>query len=143
MLSKKSALDAGIKQASVILFEIDADALTPLASRSNRYEPQPEYPQVEFDISMLFDESVRWRSIEETVLGKETPDNLVRRVRFMDEYRGKQVFEGKKSITFRVVFGSDRKTLTSEEVEKAASAIIKRLGKQLGGEVRGVSSECP
>lgn len=142
MLSKKSALDAGIKRASVILFEIDVDALTPFASRSNRYEPQPDYPQVEFDISMLFDESVRWRSIEETVLGKATSDSLVRRVRFMDEYRGKQVFEGKKSITFRVVFGSDRKTLTSEEVEKAASAIIKRLGKQLGGEVRGASSEC-
>ncbi len=137
LLSKKSALAAGIKQAAVVLFELDVECLTSLASRTNVYTPMPEYPQVEFDISMLFDEAVRWSEIESTVRGKGGPDSLVRGVSFVDEYRGKQVAAGKKSITLRVLLGSDKKTLTSEEIESAAGTIAKRLGKQLGGEIRG------
>jgi len=137
LLSKKSALASGIKQARVVLFELDAEAMRPLPSRTNTYKPIPEYPQVEFDISMLFDETVKWRDIEATALGKGGAGSLVRGVSFVDEYRGKQVASGKKSITLRVLFGSDKKTLTSEEIEDAAGAIAKRLRKQLGGEIRG------
>lgn len=137
LLSKKSALAAGIKQAGVVLFELDVERLTPLPSRTNVYKPLPEYPQVEFDISMIFDETVKWSDIEQTARGKGGPDFLVRSVSFVDEYRGKQVAAGKKSITLRVLFASDKKTLTSEEIERAAGTIAKRLGKQLGGEMRG------
>lgn len=137
LLSKKSALEAGIKQASVMLFEMDIDALEPFASRTNQYAHLPEYPQVEFDISMIFDESVKWQEIENTVLGKRSSDDLVKGISFIDEYRGKQVTAGKKSITLRILFGSDKKTLTSEEIEKAAAIITKRLSKQLNGEIRG------
>lgn len=137
LLSKKSALAAGIKQARVVLFELDVECLRPLPSRTNTYRPIPEYPQVEFDISMLFDEAVKWREIEAIVRGKSGADSLVRDAAFVDEYRGKQVAPGKKSITLRVLFGSDKKTLTSEEIEDAAGSIAKRLRKQLGGEIRG------
>ncbi|MDR3331220.1 MAG: phenylalanine--tRNA ligase subunit beta [Synergistaceae bacterium] len=137
LLSKRSALAAGIKQSSVMAFDLDVDSLLPLASRTNKFSHLPEYPQVEYDISMLFDETVRWESVESAVLGKKSAADLVRSVSFVDEYRGRQVPEGKKSITLRLMIGSDKKTLTSEDIEAAAAVIKKRLTKQLGGEIRG------
>ena len=136
LLSKRSALAAGIKQPSVMVFDIDVELLVPLSSRTNKYSRMPEYPQAEYDISMLFDEPVKWESIEAASLGRRAERDLVRSVSFVDEYRGRQIPEGKKSITLRLVIGSDKKTLTSEEIESAAAVVKKRLSKQLGGEIR-------
>ena len=61
---------------------------------------------------------------------------LLHKVAFVDEYRGKQVPDGKKSVTLRLTIGSAEKTLKSEEIESIANTAIKRLSKTLGGEMR-------
>ncbi|MDR1472152.1 MAG: phenylalanine--tRNA ligase subunit beta [Synergistaceae bacterium] len=138
LLSKKSALACGIKSSAVTLFELNIDSLKPHASRTNRYTRLPEYPRVEYDISMTFDETSEWEEIERTARGKKHPGggDLVKSVSFVGVYRGKQVPDGKKSVTMRLVMGSDKKTLTSDEIEAAAGQIVKRLSKTLGGELR-------
>jgi phenylalanyl-tRNA synthetase beta chain len=137
LLSKKAALDCGIKNSAVMLFELDIDSLKPLNSRSNTFVHLPEYPMTDYDISLLFDSTTKWEEIAEVTKGKDSPDNLLRSVSFVDEYRGKQVPEGKKSVTLRLVIGSQKKTLTSDEIENCAGAVIKRLSKALGAELRG------
>ena len=137
LLSRKAALACDFKKSTVMAFEIDVDELVPFASRTNKFIHLPEYPQVEYDISMLFGDTVRWADIEGAIMGKKGPGDLHRSVSFVDEYRGKQIPAGKKSITLRLVIGADDRTLTSEEIEKAAGVISKRLTKQLGGELRG------
>ncbi len=72
-------------------FEIDVEKLLPLASRQNRYMRLPEYPCVDFDLSIVFDEKITWADIYETA----TKVELVKDVRFIDEYRGPQAGEGK------------------------------------------------
>jgi phenylalanyl-tRNA synthetase beta chain len=136
LLSKRAALAYGIKQAAVMVFDIDVDALEPLPSRTNKFARLPEYPLVEYDISMVFDESVKWGDIEGAAVGKKGPADLVMEARFIDEYRGSQIPGGKKSVTVRLVLGSNSKTLTSEDIEKSVGVITKRLSKQLGGELR-------
>jgi phenylalanyl-tRNA synthetase beta chain len=137
LLSKKAALDCGIKSGAAMLFELDIDALEPYPSRDNAFEHLPEYPMTNYDISLLFDESVKWESIFETVAGGEGRQELLRSVHFVEEYRGKQSPEGKKSVTIRLVIGSLEKTLTSNEIERSAAAVIKRLEKRLGAQLRG------
>jgi phenylalanyl-tRNA synthetase beta chain len=136
LLSKKSALACGIKTAAVMVFELDIDALKTLPSRTNRYVRLPEYPLTEYDISMLFDEPVKWEDILSAATGKKGPEDLLRSVSYVGEYRGRQIQEGKKSVTLRLVIGSLKKTLTSEEIESCANVTIKRLKKGLGGELR-------
>ena len=51
--------------------------------------------------------------------------------------RGKQVPEGKKSVTLRLTIGSAEKTLTSQEIEACAASAVKRLAKHVGAELRG------
>ena len=54
----------------------------------------------------------------------------------MEEYRGDQIPEGKKSIMLRVKFGNDDSTMTSEEINKKMSGIISSLNHVCGAELR-------
>jgi len=135
LLSKKAALACGIKNHAAVLFELDIDSLLPLASRDNKFAPVPEYPRSEYDLSLLFDASVKWAEIHETITAKQG-EGLLHGVSFVGEYKGKQIPEGKKSVTFRLNIGSREKTLNSSEIENFANAVVKRLKKQLGAESR-------
>jgi len=139
LLSRKAALDCGIKSGAVMLFELDIDSLKPLPSRTNKFKRLPEYPMTDYDVSMLFDLSVNWEDALKVITSKKGPDDLLRDVYFIDEYRGRQVPDGKKSVTFRLVIGSQSKTLTSEEIESCANAVIKRLKKTLSADLRGTT----
>ncbi|MDR2584593.1 MAG: phenylalanine--tRNA ligase subunit beta [Fibromonadaceae bacterium] len=136
LLSKKASLDCGIKNSAVIIFEIDIDSLKPYPSRTNKFVHLPEYPITEYDISMLFDLSVKWEDIRGVIAGKGGSEDLLRDISFVDEYRGHQVPEGKKSVTIRLVIGSFKKTLTSEEIEGYAKTVMKKLQKNFGAELR-------
>lgn len=140
LVAKKCALACGIKNHSVVAFELDVDCMVSLVSRTNTFVHLPEFPRVDYDISMLFDESVKWEQIAALAYTKndaKDPNALVKSVAFVGDYRGKQIPAGKKSITLRLVIGSDKKTLSGDEIEKAAAVVTKRLTKQLGGELRG------
>ena len=136
LLSKKASLDCGIRNSAVVLFELDIDSLKPYPSRTNDFKRLSEYPMTDYDVSLLFDSSVKWDEIYNIITGKRGPDDLLRNVSFVDEYRGRQVPTGKKSVTFRLVIGSLKKTLTSDEIENCANAIIKRLKKTINAELR-------
>ena len=136
LLSKKASLDCGIKNSAVILFELDIDSLKPFPSRTNAFTHLKEYPMTDYDISLLFDLSIKWEEILGAIKESSTSDGLLHNVSFIDEYRGKQVPDGKKSITFRIEIGSLQKTLTASEIESCANAVIKHLNKTLGSVLR-------
>ena len=101
--------------------------------------PDQKLCRIDGQISaVLFDEAVTWSEIQAIVVKSA---ELVKDVRFVDEYRGSQVPEGKKSIMLRLILGSDSTTLTSDQVEKTAMQIARKLEKKLGGELRGSISE--
>ncbi len=134
LLSKKASMACGIKNLAVVLAELDTDELIPFKSRTNNFVHLPEYPMTDYDISMLVDTTVTWDAIRAAVFSKR--NDLLHGADFVDEYRGRQIPEGKKSVTLRVSIGSNEKTLTSSEIEACAQSIIKRLSKELGAEIR-------
>ena len=136
LVAKKVSMDCGIKNLSVMLFELDAAKLQPLKSRTNKFTHLAEYPETDYDISMLFDSNVEWNDIYDAVMGQKKASALLKEASFVDEYRGKQIPQGKKSVTIRLTIGSDEKTLTSQEIESAANQVMKKLGKKMGAELR-------
>ncbi len=136
LLAKKVSMECGIKNLSVMLFELDATKLKPLKSRTNKFAHLAEYPETDYDISLLFESDARWTDIHDAVMGKKKAGSLVKNVAFVDEYRGKQIPAGKKSVTLRLTIGSDEKTLTSQEIENAANQVVKKLSKVMGAELR-------
>ena len=136
LLSKKAALACGIKVLSAVLVELDMDAFVPFKSRTNRYAHLPEFPMNDYDVSFLVDSMVKWDDIYACVMSKK--NELLSDVRFVDEYKGKQIPKGKKSVTIRLVIGSAEKTLTSAEIEAVANSVVKRINKNFDAGVRTV-----
>ena len=130
LLSIATMNDAKIKHTNVAVFELNVDSLLPFPSRTNNFVHIPELPLVEKDLSVLLDEETPWSLIKETIRNK------VKEVIFIDEYRGNQVPEGKKSITLRVKLGNDETTLTTEEINEKMNSIIKALSKRCGANIR-------
>ena len=134
LLSKKATMACGIKVVSAVLVEMDMDAFIPLKSRTNHYVHLPEFPMNDYDLSFFVDSMVKWDDIYAAVMGKKT--EFLNDVVFVDEYKGKQIPEGKKSVTIRLVIGSDEKTLTGPEIEAVAKSVIKKLSKTLEADIR-------
>ena len=98
-----------------MLFELDTEKLQPLKSRTNHFTHLAAYPETDYDISMLFDSGAAWTDIYDAVMGKKKASALLKEASFVDEYRGKQIPAGKKSVTIRLTIGSEEKTLTSRD----------------------------
>lgn len=134
LLAKKVSMVCGIKNMNVMLFQLDQDSLVPLKSRTNTFTHLAEYPMTDYDISLLVDGSVQWKDVAQTVRGIKS--ELLHGAAFVDEYRGKQVPAGKKSLTLRLAIGSKDKTLTSAEIEEVASGVLNKIAKRFGAELR-------
>ena len=136
LLSKKSALACGIKVLSAVLVEMNIGDFEPFKSRTNRFERMSEFPETDYDLSFLVDSMVKWSDIYDAVMGKK--NELLKDVVFVDEYKGKQIPSGKKSVTIRLKIGSSERTLTSSEIESVANSAVKKLTKTLGADIRTV-----
>ena len=130
LLAVSALADSGIKLISAAAFELDFDMIRPYPSRTNEFKHLPLYPLVEQDLSILVDESVKWSQIEEAI-GK-----MVKELSFVEEYRGKQIPAGKKSIMLSYKIGNDDSTMTSKQIEKKMMAIVGVLKKRVGAELR-------
>ena len=67
---------------------------------------------------------------------KEAIKYMVKDLRFVEEYRGKQIPAGKKSIMLSLKIGNDDSTMTSKQIEKKMNGIIKVLDKKCGAQLR-------
>ena len=130
LVSVKVMADTKIKRTNVAIFEVNTDKLVPYASRTNEYERLPELPLVEKDLSILVNEEVTWKEIEESIKSK------VKEIEFVDEYRGNQIPEGKKSITLEVKILNEGTTMTSEQINEKMNSILKVLDKKCGAKLR-------
>ena len=130
LVSVQAMNAAGISRTQIAFFELNFDEMIPLNSRTNEFKHLPQYPEVEEDLSILVDESVKWHDVEEAI------KFMVRRYEFIEEYRGKQIPAGKKSLVFRIWIGNEDSTMTSKQIEKKMNAIIKALEKKCSATVR-------
>ncbi len=94
----------------------------------------PAFPAIERDLSVTVDEQVPWSSIAREV-ERASPAKM-EGLSFVGVYRGKQVGEGKKSVTMRLRFRDEGRTLRHEEVDPQMTAVVDALGRAVGAAVR-------
>lgn len=94
----------------------------------------PRYPAVRRDLAVVVpgaagagDIAAAIRSAGAPALDDCTP---------FDEYRGKPIPEGRKSLAFRLSFRAADRTLTEGEADEAFSRIVKSLGDAFGATLR-------
>jgi len=118
--------------ATVAMFEIDLDALLPHVSERVDYRPVSPYPSVEQDLAIVVPAGLPAERVLEVIRGF----SLVRSVSIFDVYTGPPVPPGRKSLAFSISYGSDKKTLTDEDVSRERDRIVARLKSELGAELR-------
>jgi phenylalanyl-tRNA synthetase beta chain len=94
----------------------------------------PTHPAIDRDVSVLVPESVTWSQVESCV--SRCAMLHFERADFMGTYRGPQVGAGRKSLTMRLLFRADDRTLRREEVDEAMRPLVPALAADLDAEVR-------
>lgn len=120
--------------APVYLAELDLPALYAASSLKKAYKPLPKFPAVTRDFSFVCDEEITVGAIEDAM--RHAGVSLIEDITFFDIYRGAQVGEGKKSVSFSVSLRSADHTLTVEEADRAAAKILRGVERILGITIR-------
>ena len=109
------------KNCSVVCIEIDMDIFDELEAHDLEFREPSRFPAVDYDLSLVVPDGVRFEDLEECWNRKDNPE--LARVSVIDIYDA----EDKKSVTIRYSFETDDRTLTGEEVQSRMDAIIKKL----------------
>ena len=116
--------------ASILYFTKIAN----LEPKEAKYKELNKYPASEKDFSVVVDESITVADIEKTA--KKTAGKLMTSIELFDVYRGNQIPEGKKSVSFTFVLEDFTKTMTDEETNGTLLKIIDAITKEHGAELR-------
>ncbi len=122
-----------ISDTTVAMFEIDLRTLFEVSGQKTiGYFPTNRYPESERDIAITVDENIPSTQIQKII----DRHKLAKESQPFDLYTGVGVPAGKKSITYRVIFQSEKATLTSEIIDRAQGDILRQLERELGAELR-------
>ncbi len=123
-LNDEIAQSYKFKQA-VFVAEIDLQTLLDEDQQTVLYRPLPIYPSVVRDVSLLAKRGVSFAEIKKTIAAENY--ELLKKIEFVDVYEGKGIADDERSITIRLEYRSDERTLLEEEVETVHSKILRNL----------------
>jgi phenylalanyl-tRNA synthetase beta chain len=115
-------------------FELDLDRLAAAAPKAVEFEEVSPYPEVRQDLAFVVDENVPAAVL--LALMRDIAGPALRSVEVFDEYRGAQIGEGKRSLAFRLAFGSTEGTLTDEDAAPLRQRIVDALAEKHGAVLR-------
>ncbi len=115
-------------------FEVDVDALVAAAPEAVAFEEVSPFPEVRQDLAFVVDEDVPAAALAAAMQEAAGPE--LRSVAVFDEYRGDQIGEGRRSLAFRVAFGSPERTLTDEDASVLRARIVAALADRFGAVLR-------
>lgn len=113
--------------------ELDLDKLTALASAEKEFRSLPKYPAVTRDLSFLVASEIRVNEIQNLL---ENASHLLYDVDLIDWYEDPKLGPNRKSLTWRLVFQAEDRTLTDEEVGKEIEKIVSELKEKFDAEIR-------
>ncbi len=125
-----------IETAPVAMFELDVESISKLPELQKlgqqNYTPFGRFPDSERDLALLIDDSVPAAD----VLALVERNRLAISASIFDVYEGESIPPGKKSLAVRVVYQANNRTLTTDELTKAETSILRALHHNLGAELR-------
>ncbi|MHB8059380.1 MAG: phenylalanine--tRNA ligase subunit beta [Gaiellaceae bacterium] len=115
-------------------FEFDLSALAEVSRDVVVYTDVISYPAVKQDLSFVVGESTL--AGEMIAAAREAAGEDLRAMEVGDVYRGEQLEEGQKSITFAVAFQSEERTLSDSDAAELREKIVRTLAERFGATLR-------
>ena len=120
-----------------VIAAIDGQRLFETALRQPVSRELSRFQAVERDFSFVFPDAVTWAVIDAALHGSDAALKMeelrsVRPVEIFRDAKGKSIAAGSYSLLLRVVFQSNERTLTEEEITRWTEWVVMQL-KELGG----------
>lgn len=117
----------------VYVAELDLTALLGSRPRAIQYKPLPRFPSVVRDVTLLIARDVSLSELLRVVDSASVADYSS--VQLVGTYEGENIPEGKRSVTLRIEYRSDDRTLRDEEVEERHRGLIDLLLKEFAAQL--------
>ena len=95
-----------------------------------KYRGLPVTPAVEIDLALLVPGNVIAESIETSI--RKNAGELLENLQVFDEFKGKGIPEGFRSLAWRLTFRHAERTLRDKEIQGRTDKILKALEQELG-----------
>ena len=93
------------------------------------YRPLPSQPASPIDITLLIPDSVRAADVDRAI--REASGDLLESLVLVDEYSGKNIEPGHRSLAWRLTFRHPERTLSAKEIEGRRTNVLRHLEKTL------------
>lgn len=118
--------------SSVILFELELAAVS--SCRVPAYTEVAKFPPVRRDMALVVDEAISAQALLDAL--EQARSTIISELALFDQYRGKGVEAGKKSLAFRVVMQDTQKTLTDQDADAAMAQLVAAANQRYGAVLR-------
>jgi phenylalanyl-tRNA synthetase beta chain len=132
LLQQDLARDYKLRQA-VWVAEINFERLLEFPLRTRKFQPISKFPAVERDFSLVVPDEVPYARLSAAIASLAIEE--VRGFHPVDRFRGGAIPSGHYSLLLRVTFGSQTRTLTSDEVGELSQRLLTAL-QGLGAKLR-------
>ncbi len=125
----------GVKGRDELFFaEISLESLAGRTDLRKAYAPIVSTPSLTRDISLVAPGSVSYEKICGIIRARAT--GVLRSIRLVERYSGKEIPEGHQGLTVAVEYGSASKTLTDEEINPVHGRVLEALTQAPGLRLR-------
>ncbi len=116
--------DFALKQAAFI-FELNLNRIFPLVSEVYQVKTLSRFPATSRDLTMIVDRQIESGSILDRF--RRFDEELVENIHFLSVFEGDPIPAGRKSVSFRITYRSDKETLQDEMINRLHKDISDRL----------------
>jgi phenylalanyl-tRNA synthetase beta chain len=121
-----------LKQTAYV-FEIELDRLIDQIPHAIFARPLPKFPSTSRDATLIVDQDIESDVILSTV--RRLDQQLVEDIQLFDIFKGEPVPEDRKSVSFRIIYRSDEKTLEDDTVNRIHKKITDGLVTQFNADL--------
>lgn len=119
----------------IFVAEIDFGALLAAETVVARYVPLARFPSVVRDVSLLVNRGATFAEMQGAVLDLRL--GYCRSVRLVDVYEGDKLPEDMRSLTLRMEYRADDRTLRDEEADAMQARVTSTLEAKFNAKIRG------
>jgi phenylalanyl-tRNA synthetase beta chain len=124
----------GLKQ-DAFLFDFELNTIEPLIPESIEAQLLPKFPSISRDMTIIVDMHLEVGEILDQLARTTKKEALVESISLFDVYEGKPLADGKKSLSFRVIYRSLTKTLKEKNIKKLHLNISNQMLKAFNAEL--------
>ena len=118
----------------VFVAEVDVTALLASSQLPVLYSQLPRFPSIVRDVSLLVDRKITRATLMQAIADQRPAHFVISE--FVGTYEGEGIPDDKRSVTFRLEYRADDRTLRDDEVDEIHWRVVEALKQQFNAEVR-------